>query len=69
MRKDPPRTNGSANRPEGEPGTLSDEELDGLSSLPEEGGPTAAGGAQPGHAQRSWIVKDSEQETPDSQGP
>jgi len=50
-------------------GALSDEELDGLSSRPAEGMPPAAGGANAEHAQRSWIVKNSEQEAPDSQGP
>ena len=69
MRNDLPRSIGSAPRPEGETGALSDEELDGLSSLPQEGGPSTAGGAKPEHAQRSWIVKDSEQEKPDSRGP
>jgi len=50
-------------------GALSDEELEGLSSQPAEGMPPAAGGANAEHAQRSWIVKNSEQEAPDSQGP
>ncbi len=56
-------------RDTGDTGALSDAELDELSSRSEEWVPKAAGGAKAERAQRSWIVKNSEQETPDSQGP
>jgi len=47
---------------------LSDDEL-GLLSTPEGGAPNAAGGARADRARRSWIVKNSEQELPDSASP
>ena len=72
-RDETPSSSGSDESPDLQGGTtsgaLSDEELDGLSSQHSEGAPPAAGGAKADQAQRSWIVKNSEQEIPDSQGP
>ena len=54
---EPSSTGGAAPGPEGSrEAALSDEELEEL------------GGAQGGAARKSWIVKDSEQELPDSEG-